>query len=82
MPSASRVARISGVVAVDNINRSHAFLLGPDSNRGAVTIAAADHNNVAAPGTLEASENVRRKINAADMPGVERPVHVRPGYAD
>ena len=70
------------VVAVGDLLRRDALLLGADRDRGAVLVAAGDHQDVVAAQALEAGEDVGRDVHAGEVADVERAVDVRPGRAD
>ena len=82
MPEVAPVAEELLVVAVGDLLRRDALLLGADGDRRAVLVAARDHQDVVAAQALEAGEDVGRQVHAGQVADVQRAVGVRPGRAD
>ena len=56
------------------------LLLGTDGYRGAVLVAARDHQHLIPLDTVVADKDISRKVCTSNMPQVQRAIGIGPGY--
>ena len=71
-----------GMVPVHDFLRFHTFLVRPNGNWSAVSVAAGHHQYVIALHPVIPGKDVRREVTASHVAQVQRPVRIGPGNAD
>jgi hypothetical protein len=68
------------MVSAGYLLRLFALLLSTKGYRGAVLVAAGDHQHLIALGTVVSGEDIRWKVCPSNMPQVQGAISIRPGY--